>query len=45
MGFTRSQIVGLATHVVENHLSSYCPVEITGKTAEELLGRVYDSYQ
>ena len=44
MGFTREQIVDLAPHVVENHLSSYCPVEITEKTAQELLARVYDSY-
>lgn len=44
IGFTRKQIIDLAPHVVDNHLSSYCPVEITQKTAQELLARVYDSY-
>lgn len=44
MGFTRQQVIDLAQHVVNNHLSSYCPVEVTEKRAAELLARVYDSY-
>ncbi|NLB29233.1 MAG: iron-containing alcohol dehydrogenase [Clostridiales bacterium] len=45
LGYTREQVVALAPDVVENHLSSYCPVEITLEVAEKLLGDIYDTYQ
>lgn len=45
MGITREQTVAIAQDVVDNHLSSYCPVEITLEVAQQMLGNIYDNYQ
>jgi len=45
LGYSREQVLALYPDVVSNHLSSYCPVEITDDAAKKLLADVYDSYQ
>ncbi|MDR2502162.1 MAG: iron-containing alcohol dehydrogenase [Oscillospiraceae bacterium] len=44
LGYTRDKVIALAGDVVENHLSTYCPVEVTRARAEYILGRIYDTY-
>jgi len=44
LGYDRERVVGLAQAVVDNHLSSFCPVDITLEVAKTLLENVYDSY-
>lgn len=45
MGYSREQILSFVPDVVANHLSSFCPVEVTPQVAEKLLAAVYDTYQ
>ncbi|MCL2401694.1 MAG: iron-containing alcohol dehydrogenase [Oscillospiraceae bacterium] len=45
LGYSREQVLALYPDVVSNHLSSYCPVEITDDVAKQLLADVYDNYQ
>ncbi len=45
IGATREGVIALAQEVVDNHLSSYCPVKITLEVAEKLLADMYDNYQ
>jgi alcohol dehydrogenase class IV len=42
LGYTREQVVALAPDVVANHLSDFCPIEVTQERAEYVLGRVFD---
>jgi 1,3-propanediol dehydrogenase len=44
LGISRADVTALAQDVVENHLSEYCPVDITYDVAERLLGNIYDTY-
>jgi 1,3-propanediol dehydrogenase len=45
LGYSRGDVTALAGDVVENHLSEYCPVDITREAAEKLLGDIYDTYR
>ncbi|MDR0839426.1 MAG: iron-containing alcohol dehydrogenase [Oscillospiraceae bacterium] len=45
LGYSRADITSLAQDVLENHLSSYCPVDVTFEVAENILGAIYDTYQ
>ncbi len=45
MGFKREDVLSFVPDVVSNHLSSYCPVEITEDIARECLADIYDGYQ
>ena len=45
IGATREGVIALAQEVVDNHLSSYCPVKITLEVAQKLLADMYDNYQ
>jgi 1,3-propanediol dehydrogenase len=45
MGYSRGDITALADDVVANHLSEYCPVDITREVAVQLLGDIYDTYR
>ena len=44
LDYSRLDVTALAGVTASNHLSSYCPVEITNEVAERLLGRIYDTY-
>ncbi|MDR1589904.1 MAG: iron-containing alcohol dehydrogenase [Oscillospiraceae bacterium] len=44
LGVSRADVTALARDVVENHLSEYCPVDITYGVAERLLANIYDTY-
>jgi 1,3-propanediol dehydrogenase len=44
LGIARSDVTALAHEVTANHLSAFCPVEITDAVAETLLGGMYDNY-
>jgi 1,3-propanediol dehydrogenase len=44
LGYSRSDVIGFARDVTENHLSEYCPVDVTFDVAQGLLGSIYDSY-
>ncbi|MDR2356874.1 MAG: iron-containing alcohol dehydrogenase [Oscillospiraceae bacterium] len=44
LGISRAETTALARDVVENHLSEYCPVDVTYDVAERLLGNIYDTY-
>lgn len=45
MGFKREDVLSFVPDVVSNHLSSYCPVQITEDVARDVLADIYDSYQ
>ena len=45
MGFSREDVLSFVPDVVSNHLSTYCPVQITEDKAREILADIYDSYQ
>lgn len=45
MGFKREDVLSFVPDVVSNHLSSYCPVQITEDVARECLADIYDGYQ
>lgn len=45
MGIARKDVLSLASDIVSNHLSGYCPVKITEEKACEILADIYDSYQ
>ncbi|NLA87853.1 MAG: iron-containing alcohol dehydrogenase [Clostridiales bacterium] len=45
MGFKREDVLSFVPDVVSNHLSTYCPVEITEDVAREILADIYDGYQ
>ena len=44
MGYSRETVISFVPDVMENHLSSFCPVRIDEKTAGGLLAAVYDNY-
>ena len=44
LGYPRDEVLSLYSDVVSNHLSSYCPVEITDDTAKKLLSDIYDNH-
>jgi 1,3-propanediol dehydrogenase len=44
LGIARPDVTALAHDVVTNHLSAFCPVEITDAVAKTLLGDLYDNY-
>jgi alcohol dehydrogenase len=45
MGFKREDVLSFVPDVVANHLSSYCPVQITDDVAYSILASIYDDYQ
>ena len=45
LGYDRETVLSLAQEVVDNHLSTFSPVEITPELAAKLLANVYDLYQ
>ncbi|MDR0489921.1 MAG: iron-containing alcohol dehydrogenase [Oscillospiraceae bacterium] len=45
LGHTREQVLSFVPDVVANHLSHFCPVEVTEDVARDTLASVYDTYQ
>jgi 1,3-propanediol dehydrogenase len=40
----RDDVIELAKDAADNHLSSFCPVEVTTEVAAAMLAKVYDNY-